>query len=293
MTATIQSRGDGLIRTLITERLGIAFLIAISLGCALAWRYPFPTTQPFLQYIGQERPLILAVLRWSYTVFLFSTPFLFASMLGSLGYVHLYQPKQDIAAGSLPAYPKASRRDELFAVLGEIHQRLEAKPSNTPRWLTIPERGLYTGIAVFGSIGTGKTQGVILPLMRQLFAYNAYDDQKKLSGLVLEVKGDLCRQLASVMSECGRDEDYVEVSLESKWRYNPLQSDLDAYALAYNIASHFEDISETEGRIVRREGVLFAQERSVHHPRIRWHQPAATDILHAQAGLPADSNELV
>jgi len=35
----------------------------------------------------------------------------------------------------------------------------------------------------------------------------------------------------------GRADDYVEISLESEYRYNPLHNDLDAYALAYNIAS--------------------------------------------------------
>jgi hypothetical protein len=34
-----------------------------------------------------------------------------------------------------------------------------------------------------------------------------------------------------------REGDYVEVSLDSEYRYNPLQNDLEAYALAYNIAS--------------------------------------------------------
>src|SRR5262249_27746126 len=32
-------------------------------------------------------------------------------------------------------------------------------------------------------------------------------------------------------------DDYLEVSLESDYRYNPLYSDLDAYALAYGISS--------------------------------------------------------
>lgn len=242
MAAANTNRREKLIRALIDERFGIAFLIALTFGCALAWQFPFPSDQLFLQYIEQERPLILATFRWSYTAFLFSTPFLLASMLGSLGYVHLYKQKQELATGSLPPYPQPNERHELFAVVGEVHQRLEPKPSQTPRWLVLPERGLYTGIAVFGSIGTGKTQGVILPLMRQLFAYKASDEHRKLSGLVLEVKGDLCRQLSSVMRQSGRVNDYIEVSLDAHWRYNPLQSDLDAYALAYNIASLLTNI---------------------------------------------------
>src|SRR5207245_3736944 len=35
----------------------------------------------------------------------------------------------------------------------------------------------------------------------------------------------------------GRAEDYIEVSLTAPVRYNPLHNDLDAYALAYGIAS--------------------------------------------------------
>jgi hypothetical protein len=124
MQSAAQSGGRKYLQALIQERYAISFLLAISVGCALAWRFPFPSDQPFLQYVGQERPAILAGLRWTYTAFLFSTPFLFASMLGSFAYVHLYESKQEMCAGSLPPYPDPSSRSELFAVLGEVHERL-------------------------------------------------------------------------------------------------------------------------------------------------------------------------
>ena len=89
----------------------------------------------------------------------------------------------------------------------------------------------------FGSIGIGKTYGLILPAMRQLFAYRANDPERKLSGIVLEVKGDLCRQLQRILKWCGREQDYVEVSLDGDIRYNPLNNSLDPYAQAFNIAS--------------------------------------------------------
>jgi hypothetical protein len=73
--------------------------------------------------------------------------------------------------------------------------------------------------------------------MRQLFAYKADDPARKLSGIVLEVKGDLCRQLQRILKWCGREQDYVEVSLDGDIRYNPLNNSLDAYAQAFNIAS--------------------------------------------------------
>ena len=106
-----------------------------------------------------------------------------------------------------------------------------------PQWLRIPERGLYTGTIALGAIGSGKTRGLILPAMHQLFGYRPGDAEEKLSGIVLEVKGDLCRHLSRILRECGREADYVDVSLDSDIRYNPLNNDLDPYAQAFNIAS--------------------------------------------------------
>src|SRR5262249_39876920 len=50
-------------------------------------------------------------------------------------------------------------------------------------------------------------------------------------------KGDFCHKVKGILDRSGRGEDYLEVSLDSPWRYNPLYNDLDAYALAYGIAS--------------------------------------------------------
>lgn len=55
--------------------------------------------------------------------------------------------------------------------------------------------------------------------------------------MILEVKGDFCRKLKGILEQHGRDEDCIEISLDSEYRYNPLHNDLDAYALAFSIAS--------------------------------------------------------
>jgi hypothetical protein len=73
--------------------------------------------------------------------------------------------------------------------------------------------------------------------MQQLFRYRPSDPEEKLSGTVLEVKGDLCRHLSRILRECGREADYIDVSFESDVRYNPLNNDLDPYAQPFNIAS--------------------------------------------------------
>jgi hypothetical protein len=51
------------------------------------------------------------------------------------------------------------------------------------------------------------------------------------------VKGGFCHEVKRLLSKHGRPDDYTEVSLHGDYRYNPLYNDLDAYALAYNIAS--------------------------------------------------------
>ncbi len=225
------------VRPLVENRLFLSLGISAASGIVFRSIFPLNTANPFLRLIELERPLIFHALAWSYDLFLYSTPFLACSMIFSLIYVHLYRSEQEPAASSLPPYPNPRTRTELSLIVGEVHRQLVPTPSSSPQWLSIPERGLYTGIASFGSIGSGKTYGLILPAMRQLFAYRADDPARRLSGIVLEVKGDLCRQLQRILKWCGRERDYVEVSLHGDIRYNPLNNSLDAYAQAFNIAS--------------------------------------------------------
>ena len=226
-----------LAHTLVAYRVALSVGIATAASVVLHAVWPWPTTQPLLQYFALERPRLYMVIAHGYDLFLFTTPFIFCSMALSLVYVHIYRREVEVQAGTLPPLDDPISRRDLSFVLGEVHRQLETAPSPAPQWLQIPERGLYTGIAVFGSIGSGKTQGVILPAMRQLFAYRAADAAQKLSGIVLEVKGDLCRQLKSILAELGRADDYVEVSLDGPIRYNPLNNSLDAYAHAFNLVS--------------------------------------------------------
>src|SRR5207247_3434095 len=68
-------------------------------------------------------------------------------------------------------------------------------------------------------------------------AWRARDPDRKVGGLVLEVKGDFCGQVREILRRHGREEDYVEIGLDSPYCYNPLHNDLEPYALAYSIAS--------------------------------------------------------
>ena len=75
------------------------------------------------------------------------------------------------------------------------------------------------------------------PFANQILTFRSTDPERRASRLVLEVKGDFCHKVRNTLSSHGREGDYVEVALHSKFRYNPLHNDLEAYALAYGIAS--------------------------------------------------------
>ena len=206
-------------------------------GAAGVSYWPFPSTNPFLGLVAGQRPDVHAALAYGYATVWFTTPFFVLSAALSVVYIFAGRGARIERPGALPPYPDARQRRELSLVIGEQHHATEPGPSANPRWLTIPERGLYTGIAIFGAIGTGKTSACMHPFIDQLLAYRADEREHKVGGLVLEVKGDFCAQVRETLERHARGDDYVEVSLSSKYRYNPLYNELEAYALAYSIAT--------------------------------------------------------
>src|SRR4029450_2367196 len=75
------------------------------------------------------------------------------------------------------------------------------------------------------------------PSTDQLLRWRAGDHERKIGGLVLEVKGDFCQQVRGMLSRVGRESDYAEIRLGGDGCYNPLHNDLDPYAVAFAIAT--------------------------------------------------------
>ena len=159
------------------------------------------------------------------------------SLLTSVLAIAVYRRVPAARFRGLPAYPRADTRPAPMLVLGETHLPTLPTRSPTPSWLTIPQRGLYTGVMILGAIGTGKTTACMYPYVQQLLRWRADDRERKIGGLVLEVKGDFCSQVRTILKESGRESDYVEIGLESGLCYNPLHNDVDPYAVAYAIAT--------------------------------------------------------
>src|ERR1700676_4144021 len=226
-----------MVQKLLHSKNLIACLLAAATGITLYFCVPFPENNFFLELIFLRSRRAFHGFQYSYYLFLYTTPYLLYSFLLSGLYIFAIKFKPRIRAGKLPPYPVLSDRPTPSLVIGEIHDPRKPGPSENPQWLTIPERGLFTGIAIFGAVGSGKTSGAIFPFTEQLLSFQSADKSRRMGGLVLEVKGDFCHKVRSILARHGRDDDYVEISLDSGYRYNPLHNALDAYALAYSIAS--------------------------------------------------------
>src|SRR5580658_1956035 len=224
-------------RRVLAARHFVAAILAMATGMVLFYGRPFPEDQVFLRVVAMRAPHVFLSFRWLYNGALFTTPYIvYLGVLSGL-YIGTLRFRRRVAAGRVPSYPEPHKRDDLFLILGEIHNPRRPGPSESPRWLVVPERGLFTGIVILGAVGSGKTSCCMFPYAEQILAYKAGDPAQRIGGLVLEVKGDFCKKVQGILGRHGRGEDYVEISLDSEFRYNPLHNDLDAYALAFNIAS--------------------------------------------------------
>ena len=204
-------------------------------------RRPFPAleTVPLLDLLEYHNPnFYSAVVLWYYL-----SPLVAVMLTGSIALsvwkVWLEARKRDLLPfGALPAWPLSPEQPGPEIVIGEVHHPVEPREIFNPGWLTIPERGLYTGIAIFGAVGSGKTSACMHPFAKQLLSWQAGDPEKRAAALMLEVKGDFCHDIRSILDGAGRGDDYLELGMGGLWKWNPLSAWwLDSYSLAYTVAS--------------------------------------------------------
>jgi TraM recognition site of TraD and TraG len=224
-------------QNILRTRAFVAFALAAASGLVLFLKFPFPDGNSTLALIELRSPAVSSGLLYSYILFLYTTPLILYSGVLSGLYIFAGKIRGHVRPSELPPYPEPGIRDRLYLVVGEVHHPRKPIPAQAPQWLVLPERGLFTGVMILGAIGSGKTSCCMHPFAEQLFAYRASERDCRVGGLVLEVKGDFCAKVKDILVRHGRANDYVEIALDSDYRYNPLHNDLDAYASAYNIAS--------------------------------------------------------
>ena len=159
-------------------------------------RRPFPAleTVPLLDLLEYHNPnFYSAVVLWYYL-----SPLVAVMLAGSIALsvwkVWLEARKRDLLPfGALPAWPLSPEQPGPEIVIGEVHHPVEPKEIFNPEWLTIPERGLYTGIAIFGAVGSGKTSACMHPFAKQLLSWQADDPERRAAALMLDHRSILER----------------------------------------------------------------------------------------------------
>ena len=204
-------------------------------------RRPFPPLDehPILALVQFHTPdFFSAMLLWYYL-----SPFVAVMLCGVVSVtvwkVWLEGRRRDFAPfAKLPPWPLSPDQKAPAIVIGEVHHPVEAREIFSPSWLTIPERGLYTGVAIFGAVGSGKTSACMNPFARQLLGWQAHNPHLRAAALILEVKGDFCHDIRQILVEAGRGQDYIEIGMDSRSQWNPLSAWwLDSYSLAYTVSS--------------------------------------------------------
>ena len=204
-------------------------------------RRPFPSLDehPILALVQYHTPDFFSfMVLWYYL-----SPFVAVMLSGLIAVtvwkVWLEGRRRDFAPfAKLPPWPLDPKQKAPAIVIGEVHHPVEAREIFSPSWLTIPERGLYTGVAIFGAVGSGKTSACMNPFARQLLGWQAGNPQMRAAALVLEVKGDFCHDIRQILVDAGRGQDYIELGMDARSQWNPLSAWwLDSYSLAYTVSS--------------------------------------------------------
>ena len=172
--------------------------------CCSAWGFlyrpfPLPGDDPLLDLLLYHNPTFYAwIVRWYYV-----TPAA-AVIVGGLVLITVWRvwfESWGIGLPNiqmLPNWPLKPDKDTgPSIVVGEVHHPVKAVESRNSKWLIIPERGLYTGVAIFGAVGAGKTSACMHPFAQQILSWQAGDPQRRAAGLVLEVKGDFCHDISA------------------------------------------------------------------------------------------------
>ena len=151
----------------------IALTLATAVGTVGLRMYPVRADEVFLAVVEARRPDVFHVLACGYALLWFSTPFFIASLMTSLFAIVVYRNAPPVRFRALPRTLRRRRGSTPSLVLGEAHHPTRTGRAPEPAWLTIPQRGLYTGVMILGAVGTGKTSACMYPYVDQLLRWRS------------------------------------------------------------------------------------------------------------------------
>lgn len=76
------------------------------------------------------------------------------------------------------------------------------------QWLVIPEKGIWQNLFALGSIGKGKTQALLYPMLIQALRKFPKDDAMRPSAVIFDLKGDVAETVWRYAKRLGRAKDF-------------------------------------------------------------------------------------
>ena len=134
----------------------------------------------------------------------------------SLAYIFLVRASEKSGRSQLPPYPDTGwAREALSWSWAKSIIPSGRNRSRTPRWLIDPGPGPLHRDRGLRRDRQRQDERLHVPVRRTASRLPRSRSERRIGGLVLEVKGDFCHKVAGILEKHGRAEDYVEVSLDS------------------------------------------------------------------------------
>jgi hypothetical protein len=114
----------------------------------------------------------------------------------------------------LQAVPEAKDSIAIGTAMSEGEQPIE-------EWIVLGKKALCGNILITGSIGSGKTQGTILPYFDQLLA----NQNPPPAVLAIDPKGTFIKEATVIAARHGRSDDVLHLRLDGSVTFNPIYVD--------------------------------------------------------------------
>src|SRR6266480_2644255 len=139
-----------MIQRVLNSKNFLACLFAAATGMFLYIRMPFPEDNLFFELMFLWARPVFQGFKYTYVLFLYTTPYIVYSILFSGLYIFALKIPQRIRPGRLPAYPNPRKLTALSLVIGEIHNPRKPTPAKDLYWPTIPELYPFSVLATSG-----------------------------------------------------------------------------------------------------------------------------------------------
>lgn len=185
--------------------IGVAASLAALSFCTLALeKYPSREALSLIKLPTKIEELTLLVLRLNFSF----GAFVAMMMLSRAGF---WKAAARFGSRTLPKIPAP----ENSLVLGSV---AEDQSDKTPEWAVSNRRGLNGNILITGSIGSGKTQGTILPYLDQILG----NFRPRPSILAIDPKGTFIPVALKIIEKHGLSKHVLHMRLGGDVTFNPV-----------------------------------------------------------------------